>query len=152
MQQIRNEQGVLQMEKELQLIEAAEEVLAGFKSIVGMTAQAQLEEVKPYDLIAAMLIRIGVDLDDRRIASHLSPSAQLLEKLTQKASTLILPPEQGRTPRARIFVTSLPPIELPLPSALADMEKAATCRISSPRSSPSRVVSSSIRTGTRPSR
>jgi hypothetical protein len=112
------------MDKELQLFEAAEEVLAGFKSIIGMTAQAQLEEVKPYDLIAESLVRMGIDLDDRRIASHLSPSAQLLEKLTQKASTLILPPEGGRGPRARIFVSGCQPIELPLPSALADMEKA----------------------------
>jgi hypothetical protein len=112
------------MEKELQLFEAAEEVLAGFKSIVGMTGQAQLEEVKPYDLIAAMLIRIGVDLDDRRIASHLSPSAQLLEKLTQKASTSVLPAEAGKPARAQLYVSGLRPIKLPLPSALADMEKA----------------------------
>jgi len=63
------------------LIEAAEEVLEGFKAIIALTEQARLEEVSAYDVVAGGLIRMGVDLNDSRIASNLCPTGQLVEKL-----------------------------------------------------------------------
>ena len=65
-----------------QLIEAAQKVLEGFAVIVAATAEAEFEEKSPYEVVAGGLVREGIDLDDSRIASHLSPTAQLIEKLT----------------------------------------------------------------------
>jgi hypothetical protein len=66
----------------LDLITAAEKVLEGFKVIVAKTAEAEFEEKSPYEVVAGGLVQMGIDLDDSRIASHLSPTAQLIEKLT----------------------------------------------------------------------
>jgi hypothetical protein len=63
------------------LIEAAEKVLDGFKAVIALTEQARLEEVSAYDVVAGGLIRMGVDLNDSRIASVLSPTVQLAEEL-----------------------------------------------------------------------
>lgn len=64
-----------------QLIQAAEKVLDGFKTIIALTDQARLEEVSAYDVVAGGLIRMGIDLNDSRIASNFCPTGQLVEKL-----------------------------------------------------------------------
>jgi hypothetical protein len=63
------------------LIEAAEKVLEGFKTIIALAEQARLEEVSAYDVVAGGLLRMGIDLNDSRIASVLSPTVQLAEEL-----------------------------------------------------------------------
>jgi hypothetical protein len=63
------------------LIESAEKVLEGFKTIIALAEQARLEEVSAYDVVAGGLIRMGIDLNDSRIASVLSPTVQLAEEL-----------------------------------------------------------------------
>ena len=76
----------------LELIEAAQKVLEGFAVIVAKTAEAEFEEKSPYEVVAGGLVREGIDLDDSRIASHLSPTAQLIEKLTDGRAEGIVDP------------------------------------------------------------
>jgi hypothetical protein len=108
----------------LELIEAAEKVLEGFKVIVAATAEAEFEEKSPYEVVAGGLVREGIDLDDSRIASHLSPTAQLIEKLTGGRAERIVEPDgyRGR-PQVKLFNRS-GRIILTLPSALSDIENA----------------------------
>jgi hypothetical protein len=105
----------------LNLIEAAEEVLAGFREVVKLTEQAALEERSPYGLIGGALVLRGIDLDDSRIASHLSPTAQLIEQLVKgKAECRV---EDDARPRVKLYNRS-GHIWLTLPSALSDLEHA----------------------------
>jgi hypothetical protein len=108
----------------LELIEAAEKVLEGFKVIVAKTAEAEFEEKSPYEVVAGGLVQMGIDLDDSRIASHLSPTAQLIEKLTEGRAEGIVEPDgyRGR-PQVKLFNRS-GRIILSLPAALADIEAA----------------------------
>jgi hypothetical protein len=106
------------------LIEAAEKVLEGFKTIVASTAQAEFEEKSPYEVVAGGLVRMGIDLDDSRIASHLSPVAQLVDKLTDEAVESIVEPDGYQMrPQVKLYNRS-GRIILSLPSVLADLEHA----------------------------
>lgn len=112
-------------EDQMRQYEAAEEVLAQFRTIVSITQAALLEEADPIVRVADVLIRSGISLDDRHIATNLSPCAQLLARTTQKALTWIRPPEAGKPAEAVVSMSppsSLRPVKIPLPSALADIE------------------------------
>jgi hypothetical protein len=67
---------------------------------------------------------MGIDLDDSRIATQLSPTVQLVEKLTKGRAEAILDPEgyRGR-PQVKLYNRS-GAITLSLPSALSDIEHA----------------------------
>jgi hypothetical protein len=107
-----------------QLIEAAQKVLEGFAVIVAMTAEAEFEEKSPYEVVAGGLVDLGIDLDDSRIATRLSPTAQLTEKLIEGRAECIVDPEgyRGR-PQVKVYNRS-GAITLSLPSALSDIESA----------------------------
>jgi hypothetical protein len=110
------------------LIEATEKVLEGFKAIIALTEQARLEEVSSYDVVAGGLIRMGIDLNDSRIASNFCPTGQLVEELlgddglwytgwhvdnSAAGVTLSLYERRGE---GKVVLT--------LPGVLADLEKA----------------------------
>lgn len=107
-----------------ELIEAAQKVLEGFAVIVAKTAEAEFEEKSPYEVVAGGLVAMGIDLDDSRIATYFSPTAQLVEKLTEGRVEGIVDPDGYRLrPQVRLHNRS-GQITLTLPAALCDLENA----------------------------
>jgi hypothetical protein len=106
-------------------IEAAEKVLEGFKGIIALTEQARLEEVSAYDVVAGGLIRIGIDLNDSRIASNLAPTGQLVEALLPDLQADGMNWSTDHFPPAlTLYGRRGGKIILSLPAVLADLEQA----------------------------
>jgi hypothetical protein len=108
------------------LIEAAEKVLEGFKTIIALTEQARLEEVSAYDVVAGGLIRLGIDLNDSLIATNFSPVGQLVESLLPDLAVDGMSWEVEPFPVSLILYSRRGggKIILTVPAVLADIEQA----------------------------
>lgn len=105
-----------------ELIQAGLDVLDTFSEVLKLVELAQLEETTPYGLIGGALVTRGIDLDDSRIASHLSPTGQLLQQVIGDRAEVTVD-DEATFPRVKLYNRS-GQMWLTIPMGLAEIERA----------------------------